>query len=486
MKKFILFFLCSFLIFSLAGCELPTDDEPTPSSSVTGSSPTEPSTLPENPNDTPPTQPTVPQPSVPQPTESQPSTPEPSTPQPSTPQPSTPQPTQPAPDPEPEPTPDPQPDPDPLPEPEPEPDFLESFMATHNSGKKYSFTVEQADYEISLNPATGIFTVLRKETVRCEGIDLSGGIYYQFGKETSVDYTYYYLGALTSSAGDQFSCRFDGYHMAISIPSLSKSEMQSFRNFVWDNIYQSKWQEFYLTQEECELWDGLLSGQIRKYTHRYPENLTLSGSAELPLTLKYIYYNGDPIRSVDYKPETIVTTSYAYAGAYSSTEYSHGGKRLSGYTRYTENSYSQILYDEDELPKYEIFYTDDGRHFETSYVRSNGILTKTVLTYSYDKVDGLRCTERLIDVFRYNPDNIADETWVSSHKYNKDNKLITYFLYNDRGRLTESMVSDDAGIETRTVNTYEDDLLVKSVVSVTEGLVTTQEYRYENGKLQRI
>ena len=102
MRKFILFFLCSFLIFSLAGCELPTDDEPTPSSSVMGSSPTEPSTLPENPNDTPPTQPTGSQPSVPQPTESQPSTPEPSTPQPSAPQPSTPQPTQPAPDPEPE------------------------------------------------------------------------------------------------------------------------------------------------------------------------------------------------------------------------------------------------------------------------------------------------------------------------------------------------------------------------------------------------
>lgn len=381
--------------------------------------------------------------------------------------------------------------PNPVPDPTPntdtgssDPDFLEDFMAAHNAGKKYTVSFEDDTYEISLNADTGKCTVLHKKRAYDEYLRLTGDVFYPLGKYMAVYYNYYYMGTAQPAADGSFTLCFSQYHVELVSGQFSASTVADIRKCAWDNIYKSKWQEIYLTQAECEFWDDLLDGKTVKDVRRYQEKLELKGNVSLPLQLMYFDPNGEKTHSVSVDKEKITNTTYS-GESYEYREYDLNGKLLTWGGDYGNGAHWRREYDSKEQLVFDGNYSADGSYSETTFVRDNGILTKTTLRYKVDKADGLYCEERLVDVYRYDSDNPEKETPVSSHTYDRDKSLVKFFLYDEQGRRTETFYYEMAGRPIHTLYTYEGDKLAKTVATDVDNIITTTEYIYENGKLVR-
>lgn len=399
-------------------------------------------------------------------------------------------------EPNPEPTGGSEPDPEPTngsssnPDPKPNPgdnnkNFLDDFNAAHNTGKKYSFSVDSGKYEISVNTNTGVCTILRKHRVYVENLPLTAELSYYFGKTVCVDYTYYYMGTISAKEDGSVSFRFPGYSMQVKLNDVSASTVKDIRKYAWDNVYKSKWQETWLTKDECELWDDLLDGCIMQDIRRFKDTLEVKGNIHLPLELAYYWHDGHKSQSIMLEKE--IATEYIY---YSENQYMYrvftqNGTMLYWGENQPDGSYWREEFDSAGLMLYSIHCQSDGSGWESAFVRENGLLIKTTRHLEVDKSDGLHCTQRTVDVFRFNPKDPADEKWVSSHTYNRHDELVRYFLYNESGQLIESLIADDPGMSTHHVYTYEGKLLAKSVRTNQNGEVTTTEYFYENGELVR-
>lgn len=458
MKKFLALLLCLFSIFVFAACELPEDSATEPSSSVLNSS-TPDSSVPDS---------SVPGTSLPNTTPSTPATASPTVPTPTSPTvPPTESPTTPPTE----------------PSTQPEPDFREIFMAAHSVGQKFSFTLGVDSYEISLNSKTGICTVLHQQKVQDE-IDFNlGPISYPSDRPLTYLRSYYYMGTYKPSAGGTMKVHFDNYYLAVDLTGFSKSTITAIREHVWKNIGNGEWQDYYLTQAECQMWDTLLDGKAAKDIRRWIETMELSGSASLPLQMTYYDSDGGKTRSISLSDAQIKWTDYYYAGAYRDRVYDLDGNSLYWYEQHSDGSYSRTEYDAQGHICYSIHTSADGSYSEQIAVWNGDILTATTCYYAIDKVDGLYCTERYVSVTRYDPDNPSIGIPISDHRYERDNKLVYFTIYTEKGLPLETLRTDGPFGEVHTYYTYENDRLVKIVATDAENNVTTKEYIYENGRL---
>lgn len=497
MKKITALLLCLFTVFVLAACELPEDSatEPSssafnssvpgdsvPGSSLPGTTPTdpasEPATAPSSmPSVTLPTEPVKPtQPSEPT-TTTQPTVPptEPTKPtQPTTPPTEPTKPTQPT-------TPPTQPT-----EPKPEPDFRKNFMNIHNAGQKYSFVLDMDSYEISLNSKTGDCTILLRQQVRDE-VDFNlGPITYPAGHPLTYSRNYYYMGTYQPGADGQFQVHFNSYYMDVDLTGFSGSTIEAIRKHVWENIRKNEWQDYYLTQAECQMWDALLDGKATKDIRRWIETAELSGSASLPLHVTYFDSSGEKNRSFSLSDTQVKRTDYLYDGAYFEWAHDRNGTPQYWHAQYSDGSYSHTEHDDQGRIRYSIHTSADGSYSEQTTVWDGDIATYTTCYYAIDKIDGLYCTERYVKVTRYNPSNPSMEIPISDHKYDRNNQLVFFTIYTEKGLPLETFLADPPFRETHTLYTYENDRLVKTVATESEGIVTTTEYFYEGSRLSNL
>ncbi|MBE6958878.1 MAG: hypothetical protein E7447_06995 [Ruminococcaceae bacterium] len=474
MKRLLALLLCLLIIAGLAACELPDDrDFPTlpsssiPDSSVPGSS-----------------APGVSVPGTSVPASSAPGTSVPGSTPPAasvpgtTPPASAPtSPTAPSTGPAPKPSPNPDPGED-------EKDYREDFMAVHNAGQKFSFALGLDAYEISLNADTGICTVWHKQKVQeTSAFDL-GPIAYSANSLLTYYRNYYYIGAYQPGADGKFKVTFDRYYLDVDLQTLSRSTIAAIREYVWDNLEDSQWQQdYYLTKAECEMWDALLDGKAVKDIRRWIDTMELSGSTSLPLQLLYTFSSGEQYQSFTLTDTQIKYTSYYYGGGYCDRVYDPDGNSLYWYEQDSNGSSSRTEFDAQGHISYSIHKSADGSYTETTVQWNGDIRTSTTSYFVVDKVDGLYCDRRTISVYRYYQDGSSMEIPISSHTYDRNGELISYALYTEAGLPLETFYPNSLYKTLHTLYIYEGNRLLKTVATDAENNVTTSEYIYENGQL---
>lgn len=470
MKKLFGSLLCVVIILMLAACELPKDTPTTPSSVPFASDPSSSSQNPSVPGTSAPDTAPSAAPTAPTTPTTQPTTP---TSAPGTMPPADPTvPTTPA-----SPT---TPTTGPAPKPEPEPDFREGFMAAHNAGQKYTFADAENAYEISLNPNTGVCTVLRRQTLNMQNSFSLGPIGCPFDTPISYHRSYYYMGTYQTGADGTFACTFDSFYLDVDLNDLTASDVKKIRDYIWDDLIQDD--DYHLTQTERKMWDKVLDGEVAEYICRWKDTLKLSGSASLPLKLTYYDSNGTRFSGFTLTENTIVISDYFSGDSYRDTVKDYSGKNISWYEQHSDGSYARAEYDEQGRLAYEIHKQSDGGYIEIIIVWDEDVCTSKHFYYRMDKVDGLYLNTWSVSVYRYNPAD-SSSIPISSHRYDRNNQVEYYMLYDEKGREQEGFVIDSTFGAVLTFYTYENDQLAKTVSTDSNGTVTTKEYVHEGGKL---
>ena len=360
-------------------------------------------------------------------------------------------------------------------------------MADHNSGLQCTLKLGEETYEISVNPSTGICTVIQREVLHVEWLPMSNIMSFGLGQMTDVYFVYYYRGQITQASDGTYSCRFQGRYTDFHIDNLSQATIEAIRKHAWENIYIADWQESWLTRAECEFWDALLDGYIASDPRKPLDLLQISGNPdeEYPVACLAFYYEALSYanREIEISLEGIRDVYHNSPEYHFYYEYNHDGLLLAnGNWNYTGYYYREE-YDDQRRPISSVIYNADGSGYETYWDWQPDRLVRTSYEYGFVKETiEIVLRSRTVEILLYNPETEMYDKWVSSHTYDENDQLIKCFLYNEDGQLIEFYQNTDGTIR-RELYTYENGLKVREQHWDNEILLTDIEFFYEDGRL---